>query len=320
MSAILAWILIGALIAAVAALGFRGARDSHIKKWEKTYGVTLDGDDEAVVERRLTHVRRARTLGAIVGFIGVSILRPGNSGDNPIWLQPLFGAGAGYLAAAVLTEITLRPLLRPPSAGASLVPRTFAAYLPRYAAVLLVAIPVVAVCLVPAYASLIRPTQDVDLRRWRRSSPWRQGSRRSLSSRRSASSPPSGGLSRSRELTCSLWTTRFAASLHALVGAALTLELLLLTSLFSFLQNVDSFHGGGRLNNLLALAASSHSRWRWRAGSSSDIRSRGMYAERSHRETCCDPQDRRGLAGSRLRTASRPGRIDGGRRCAADRP
>lgn len=256
MSAILAWILIGALIAAVAALGFRGARDSHIEKWEKTYGVTLDGDDEAVVERRLTHVRRARTLGAIVGFIGVSILRPGNGGDDPIWLQPLFGAGAGYLAAAVLTEITLRPLLRPPTAGASLVPRTFAAYLPRYAAVLLVAIPVVAVSLVPAYASLIRPTQDVD-----------------LPSLTTFLAVASGIAAISLIATIGVLATLRrpqpfagahllamddafrAASLHALVGAALTLELLLLTSLFSFLQNVDSFHGGGRLNNLLALAA-----------------------------------------------------------------
>ena len=256
MSAILAWILIGALIAAVAALGFSGARDSHIKKWEKTYAVTLGGDDEAVVERRLTHVRRARTLGAIVGFIGVSILRPGNGGDDPIWLQPLFGAGAGYLAAAVLTEITLRPLLRPPTAGASLVPRTFAAYLPRYAAVLLVAIPVVAACLVPAYASLIRHTRDVD-----------------LPSLATYLAVASGIAAISLVATIGVLATLRrpqpfagahllamddafrAASLHALVGAALTLELLLLTSLFSFLQNVDPFHGGGRLNNLLTLAA-----------------------------------------------------------------
>lgn len=256
MSAILAWILIGTLIAAAAALGFRGARDSHIRKWEKTYGVTLDGDDEAVVERRLTHVRRARTLGAIVGFVGVSILRPGNAGEEPIWLQPLFGAGAGYLAAAVLAEITLRPLLRPPTAGASLVPRTFAAYLPRYAAVLLVAIPVVAAGLIPPFASLVRHTRNVD-----------------LPSLATFLAVASGIVAISAIATIGVFATlrrpqpfagahllalddaSRAASLHALVGAAVTLELLLLTSLFSLLQNVDAFRGAGRLNGLLSLAA-----------------------------------------------------------------
>jgi hypothetical protein len=255
MSEIVALILIGALIAAVV-LGFRGARDSHIKKWEKTYGVTLDGDDEAIVERRLTQVRRTRTIGAIVGFFVVSILQPGNAGEGPIWLQPLFGAAAGYLAAAVLTEIMLRPLLRPPTAGASLVPRTFAAYVPRYAAVLLVAIPVVAAGLVPPFASLIRHTRNAD-----------------LPSLATFLSVTSGIVVISVIATIGVLATLRrpqpfagahllalddafrAASLHALVGAAVTLELLLLTSLFSFLQNVDAFHGAGRFNDLFTLAA-----------------------------------------------------------------
>jgi hypothetical protein len=46
-----------------------------------------------------------------------------------------------------------------------------------------------------------------------------------------------------------------AASLHALVGAAVTLELMLLASLFSFLQNADAVDGAGRLSDLLTLGA-----------------------------------------------------------------
>lgn len=211
MSVSLAWILIGTLIAALAVLGFRGARDSHIKKWEETYGVTLDRDDETIVERRLTHVRRARTLGAIVGFIGVSSLDSGNA--EVIWLQPLFGAGAGYLAAAVLTEITLKPLLRPPMAGASLVPRTFTAYLPRYAAVVLMAIPLLAAGLITPYASLFRRNRTPIFPPSRPSSRSPRASRPSHSSRPSVCSPPSGGPSRSPVLTSSLLTTRFAPRL-----------------------------------------------------------------------------------------------------------
>jgi hypothetical protein len=255
MSLSLAWILIGALIVAVAALGFRGARDSHIKKWEKTYGVTLDGDDEAVVERRLTHVRRTRTLGAIVGFVGVSILRSGNA-EQAIWLQPLFGAGAGYLAAAVLTEITLGPLLRPPMAGASLVPRTFTAYLPRYAAVVLVAIPLLAAGLITPYASLFRRSPIADLP--------------SLATFVAVASGIAaislvaaiGVLATLRRPQpfagahlVALDDAFRAASVHALVGAAVTLELMLLVSLFSFLQNADAVDGAGRLNALFTLGA-----------------------------------------------------------------
>jgi hypothetical protein len=255
MSAILAWILIGTLIAAVAALGFRGAGDSHIKKWETTYGVTLDGDDETVVERRLTHVRRARTLGAIIGFIGVSSLRSGNA-EEAIWLHPLFGAGAGYLAAAVMTEITLRPLLRPPMAGASLVPRTFTAYLPRYAAVVLVAIPLLAAGLITPYAALFRRSSIADLP--------------SLATFVAVASGIAaislvaaiGVLATLRRPQpfagahlVALDDAFRAASLHALVGAAVTLELMLLASLFSFLQNAEAVDGGGGLNHLLTLGA-----------------------------------------------------------------
>jgi hypothetical protein len=256
MSLGLAWILIGTLIAALAVLGFRGARDSHIKKWEKTYGVTLDGDDETVVERRLTHVRRARTLGAIVGFIGVSSLGSGNAGEEVIWLQPLFGAGAGYLAAAVLTEITLRPLLRPPMAGASLVPRTFTAYLPRYAAVVLVAIPLLAAGLITPYASLVRRSPIADLP--------------SLATFVAVASGIAaislvaaiGVLATLRRPQpfagahlVALDDAFRAASVHALVGAAVTLELMLLASLFSFLQNADAVDGAGKLSDLLTLGA-----------------------------------------------------------------
>jgi hypothetical protein len=256
MSLRLAWILIGALVVAVSALGFRGARHSHIKKWEKTYGVTLDGDDEMAVERRLTHVRRARTLGAILGFMSVSALRSGNAGGEAIWLQPLFGAGAGYLAAAVLTEITLRPLLRPPMAGASLVPRTFTAYLPRYAAAVLVAIPLLAAGLITPYASLFRRSPIADLP--------------SLATFVAVASGIAvislvaaiGVLATLRRPQpfagahlVALDDAFRAASVHALVGAAVTLELMLLVSLFSFLQNADAVDGAGRLNALLTLGA-----------------------------------------------------------------
>jgi hypothetical protein len=253
---ILVLILIGALVAATVALGFRTAGPSHVRKWAKTYGVALDGVDDAVVERRLTHVRRIRSIGAIVGFVGVSILVPGEAGERPIWLQPLFGAVAGYLAAAVLTEITLRPLFRPPTTSASLVPRTFSAYVPRYAAIVLVGIPILAAGLVTPYASL-RPGKPV-------------GDLPSLAAFIAVVSGIAvisfvtglGVLATLRRAQpfagahlVALDDAFRAASLHALVGAAVTLELLLLASVFSFLQNAEALGEPGRLGNLLSFGA-----------------------------------------------------------------
>jgi hypothetical protein len=253
---VIGWILIGLVVGALVVLGFRSAGESPIQKWEKTYGVALDVADEAVVGRRLTRVRRVRSIGAIVGFMGVSFLRPGDPSEAPIWLQPLFGAVAGYLAAAVLTEIALRPLLRPPTVTASLVPRTFSAYMPRYAPIVLMAIPILSAGLVAPYASLRRDGPMVELPSL--------ATFVAVVSGIAVISVVAGlgvlaTLRRAQPFTdahlVALDDASRAASLHALVGAAVTLELLLLASLFSFLQNAEALGELGRLGNLLTLGA-----------------------------------------------------------------
>ncbi len=129
----------------------------EVQEWADSYGVPADGPNRELIERYLTRTRRIRMLWAVAGLLfGGSFVRLFFAKPQP-WASGAVLALAGYLLGAFIAERTLPPTGRGGTPSAVLSPRTLRAYVPRYAIVALVCLPLALVVLVPVYAGISPP-------------------------------------------------------------------------------------------------------------------------------------------------------------------
>ena len=110
------------LFGLLAFLLVRSGRHSQVDAWASAHGITLNDRTEQIAETYLQRNARFRFTGAVLGFV----LPLGS--DVP-GLEMI----GGYLAGAILAEVTARPIVTSREARASLVPRELGQYIPAYA-------------------------------------------------------------------------------------------------------------------------------------------------------------------------------------------
>jgi hypothetical protein len=142
--------------AAIAFWGMRRADQTAVANWAKKYGLALPPPSASMIERYLTWTRRWRMAGAFLGVLvfGKWILLD-RMDDPQLRTAPwLILAVAGYLVGAILAEITLHGIHgieQPEVSAASLQERRPDMYVSRSAITVLWSVPLLCIALVPAY-------------------------------------------------------------------------------------------------------------------------------------------------------------------------
>jgi hypothetical protein len=144
------------ILAALVGLGLQAPDDAAIGRWAATYGVSSDDSNREPIKRYLTRTKRLRLAFALVG-LAVAVLVPTLVTDPPVWSNVWLYVVAGYLVGAIVAEVTLPQPGRRDAASAVLSPRTFTAYLPRWSLLALAILPVAVSSLVVFFATLSPP-------------------------------------------------------------------------------------------------------------------------------------------------------------------
>jgi hypothetical protein len=138
------------------AIGLQRADRTAVERWAESYGASTDGENRGSIERYVTRTRRLRSLSALSGVVLETLIHD-RFAQPPDWVNGITFAVAGYLIGAVIAEMTLSPPIRGKEPMAVLSPRSIGAYLPRYAIAALVALPLFSTALVPVFAWLSPP-------------------------------------------------------------------------------------------------------------------------------------------------------------------
>jgi hypothetical protein len=155
-------LLVGALVVAAILLALAGGLGRwEPARWALAVGLQITPRNESFVRSYITRTRRLRLLGAATAVLAALAYAATAQAEPP---EPfdfaLFDALLGYLIGAVVAEITVsRPRSSVPSA--SLVPRDVAAYLPAGLRTAFRVSAVVAVLLIPLYLTLPDRERDV---------------------------------------------------------------------------------------------------------------------------------------------------------------
>ena len=243
------------ILAMIVTLGLHRPSEDDIAGWARSYGVVVDGENRAIVLGYLTRTRRLRFGLAFLAWFGQSFVRSWVGQPIP-WATSWVFLVAGYLLGAVIAEATLRaPVGAMPSAVLS--PRTITSYVPRYGIVALVALPVVSAGLVAFYAGIpMRPqyvgSGDATVMAVAAASGAVFAILVGLTMRAIVRRPQpaaSGGL-------VELDDAFRSSSLHALNGATVTLELLLLAYMLGQTQSaLSATHLHSLLQTVLSMLA-----------------------------------------------------------------
>lgn len=148
-------VLVG-ILAAIAVWGVRRAGPTAVANWAQKYGLALSAPSASKIERYLTWTRRWRMAGAFLGVLafGKWILLDRMDYPQPGIAPWLILAVAGYLMGAVGAEITLHGIHaidQPEVSVASLHERRPDLYVSRSAITVLWSVPLLCIALVPAY-------------------------------------------------------------------------------------------------------------------------------------------------------------------------
>jgi hypothetical protein len=154
MDAVVLFVLLPLVL--IALIGLRRPDRGIVDRWGESYGAPMEGGNRETIERYLTRTRRLRFLCALGGLVLNSLIH-GWVKDPPEWVNGVFLTGAGYLVGAVIAEMTLPSPVRGSEPMAMLSPRRIGAYFPRYAIVALGALPVFSAALAVAFAWLSPP-------------------------------------------------------------------------------------------------------------------------------------------------------------------
>jgi len=228
----------------IVAAGFRRLPDTEIDRWIDAYGAPVDEDTRSLAERYLTRTRRIRFSFAILGLGAWMIMTESTSIGFGTWISGL----VGYLVGSVVAELThSRPIAADGSVSAVLSRRSFAWYMPRYVPAVIVALPV-ACAASAAWLVQIAPRATDNFAK-------------------PDAVPVGAGSLFSIVLTIVVGSSMWAivrrpqpassidavaaddafrsSSMHAMAGALVTLDLLLLSYTLSKLQNALSAIGSG---------------------------------------------------------------------------
>lgn len=150
------------LLGLIARRLWRPARRWHPEPWAERAGLRLTPRNDALVRTYLDRARDMRLVGAVAGFLAPHVYAAARGGQLPIPFDfDLFDALIGYLLGAVAAEITLtRP--RSPVPSASLTPRQLSDYLPPWLTIALRASAGTSLAVVVLYAVLPEPVVGVD--------------------------------------------------------------------------------------------------------------------------------------------------------------
>ena len=131
--------------------------------WAHQMDLQLTPRNEAIVRSYIGRTRLLRCAGALIGFFAPAIYRAYAGSPPPVPVDfVLFDALLGYMMGAVIAELTIkRPKADEPSA--SLVPRELADYIPARFITALRASALLALALVPLYRLLPTRLNLVDL-------------------------------------------------------------------------------------------------------------------------------------------------------------
>jgi hypothetical protein len=230
-------LIVGAIVVIVLALGMQPPAESTVARWLVSYEAPTDDASRSTARGFLTRAKRSRFGCAFVLIVLYSLII-GRSGA-PAWANTIVVGLAGYLVGAIAAEVFRTRPSAERFAGAMLSPRTLATYVHRTAIVGLVLMPAAAVVVALLYRS-IEPEVS---RRFGLEDPaavmgaaafgvavavvvWI--ALRALVRRPQPTSDPAA---------LTLDDAMRASSAHALAGAALALEWLLLAFIISALQH-----------------------------------------------------------------------------------
>ncbi len=132
--------------------GFRSPGERFLARWTHTYGIELTEANGPMVVTYLKRTKRIRTVGALAGVVFSVLWVTFTENSNSFLGNGLFLAVVGYLAGTVVAEAVVPRPPRGRTRTASLMPRTLADYLPRYAMAALWGLPALSVALIPIYA------------------------------------------------------------------------------------------------------------------------------------------------------------------------
>jgi hypothetical protein len=231
-------------------LAVRGGSDDAVDAWARSFGVRVAEDDRPMVAAALARTRRYRLVFAIAAVVGQGAVRTWL--DDPLpWANTIVFGIVGYLLGAVVAEVAM-PVGWDRNAGAVLAPRRVSDYISRIGVSALVTLPIAAAAAVAWTIDLAPPPR------------LRDASPRTFALLVAASVAisvivglglrilvrrPQPAESRERAL---LDDALRSTSMHAMTGAAVALQLLLLAFALGQLQGGLSALGGSTRVQLAA--------------------------------------------------------------------
>lgn len=144
-------LIVGAIVVIVLALGMQPPAESTVARWLVSYEAPTDDASRSTARGFLTRAKRSRFGCAFVLIVLYSLII-GRSGA-PAWVNTLVVGLAGYLIGAIAAEVFRRPSAER-FAGAMLAPRTLTTYVHRTAIIGLVLMPAAAVGAAALYRSI----------------------------------------------------------------------------------------------------------------------------------------------------------------------
>ena len=250
-------LIVGAIVAIGLAVGLQSPSEDTVARWLTSYEAPADDMSRSTARRYLALTKRSRFGAAFVTIVVYSLAT--SRSDLPAWINTLVAGLAGYLIGAIAAEVAYRRPARGRFIGAMVAPRTLATYIPRIAIAALGIMPLAATALAARFWSVERKVP----RRFHLQDPavvmgaalfaivvavvtW--AALRALVRRRQPTSSA---------VELALDDAMRASSAHALAGAALALEWLLLGFILSALQqwmSVDSSRFAGLVSFLCFLS------------------------------------------------------------------
>ena len=157
--ALVEFLVFASILAAIASWGVRRADPNAVANWAQRYGLALSAPSASKIERYLTWTRRWRMAGAFLGVLafGKWILLDRMDYPEPGIAPWLILAVAGYLIGAMVAEIALHGIHgieQPEVSVASLQERRPDMYVSKSAITVLWSVPFLCLVLVPTYLFL----------------------------------------------------------------------------------------------------------------------------------------------------------------------
>lgn len=237
--ALVEFILFLGVLAGIARFGLRPPRRVTIDRWSERHGVPRRPEGRVLVERYLGWTGRWRAAGAFLGVLafGKWILYDRMDDPQPGVAPWLVIAVAGYLLGTVAAEVTLRTLDRPMVPAAGLRRRVSEMYVPTFATASLWMLPTVCLACAAAYVAFADQAH-LSMRLGIVVTPPIAGFLLAIGIRwivRLVVSRPQPAVS---EEVVQVDDATRSASLHAIMGAAIALDLILFSIVTSELEMV----------------------------------------------------------------------------------